>query len=61
MIQFIVHYGVMAAVSIWGSVYVGSLAPQLWRQQNFRGAIGVTMLACMTLILPTLLTCLSEG
>ncbi|MNW11243.1 hypothetical protein D3C71_2086460 [compost metagenome] len=60
MIQQIAKFGILAAISLWSSVYVGSLAPQLWRQRNYRGAVGVAVLACLTLILPTLLTLYSE-
>lgn len=61
MIQDISQFGLLAAASLWSSVYVGSLAPQLWRQRNYRGAVGVVVLACLTLILPTLLTLYSQG
>ncbi|GGG13428.1 hypothetical protein GCM10010916_32940 [Paenibacillus abyssi] len=56
MIQTITNYGFVILGSIWGTVYTGSLIPKLWQQKNYRGAIGMTVLACCTLILPTLMT-----
>lgn len=46
----------LCVISLWGCVYVGSLTPKLWRQKNYRGAIGVGIMACLTLVLPTLIT-----
>lgn len=60
MMEEIVQFAGLAAVSIWGCVYVGSLVPQLWRRQNYRGAIGVGVLAGLTLILPILLSLLQK-
>ncbi|ANA82646.1 hypothetical protein PVOR_19609 [Paenibacillus vortex V453] len=46
--------------SLWAAFYVGSLTPQLWRQKNYRGAIGAAVLAGMTMVVPVLFTLLNE-
>jgi hypothetical protein len=43
---------IMGIVSLWGSIYIGSLTPTLWKQKNYRGAVGVAILAGLTLVLP---------
>ncbi|NIK76480.1 hypothetical protein FHS15_001605 [Paenibacillus castaneae] len=56
----ILMYTALAFFSLWGSVYVGSLAPQLWKQSNYRGAVGVVILAGFTLVIPILLRVIRE-
>ncbi|MBY3620749.1 hypothetical protein HGO21_14430 [Acinetobacter sp. CUI P1] len=43
---------ILAIVSLWGSIYIGSLTPTLWKQKNYRGAVGTAILAGLTLFLP---------
>lgn len=42
------------AVSAWACVYTGSVAWALWRQQQFRGAVGMAILALVVLVMPPL-------
>lgn len=58
MIIPIAKTGLLMAVSLWASFYIGSLTPQLWRQKNYRGAVGVATLACLTLSMPLTITLL---
>ncbi|RKP55031.1 hypothetical protein D7Z26_07315 [Cohnella endophytica] len=52
MIIQIAKIGLLAVISLWASFYIGSLTPQLWRQKNYRGSVGIAVLACLTFILP---------
>lgn len=61
MMEQIAKWVLIAIVSTWASVYVGSLAPQLWRQRNYRGAIGVVILASIVLVLPIVLSIYRKG
>ncbi|TCP53403.1 hypothetical protein EV586_106152 [Tumebacillus sp. BK434] len=56
MIQELARFASVIVVSIWGSVYIGSLTLPFWRQRNYRGAIGIAILAFITLLLPPLIT-----
>ncbi|MGG1638586.1 hypothetical protein MHH56_12085 [Paenibacillus sp. FSL K6-3182] len=60
MSKHVVLFTILGLFSIWGCVYVGSLAPSLWKQKNFRGAIGVSILAGITLVVPVLVRMIGE-
>lgn len=60
MSSHVVMFTILGLFSIWGCVYVGSLAPKLWKQKNYRGAIGVSILAGFTLIVPVLIRFIGE-
>lgn len=45
----------MAAVSVWATIYTGSLSLALWKRRNYRGSIGVALLALCTLVFPTVI------
>jgi len=52
MIEEFFKWVLAAVTSIWGCVYVGSLVPKLWEQENYRGALGLGLLAGVILLFP---------
>lgn len=60
MMQAAGYFLVMAFFSMWGALYIGSLAPRLWSEHNYRGAIGVSIIAIVTFVAPALFTLLSS-
>lgn len=45
---------VVVALSIWAAIYTSSLAYLMWQQKNYRGGVGVALIALTVLILPGL-------
>lgn len=41
--------------STWACIYTLSLARALWKQANYRGAVGVGLLAILVLVVPFLI------
>jgi len=60
MSSHVILFIILGLFSIWGSVYIGSLAPRLWKQKNVRGAIGVSIISGFTLIVPVLVRFIGE-
>jgi hypothetical protein len=56
MTAVIVKLFILGVLSLWAGVYIGSLAPRLWKQKNYRGAAGTAILAGLTIILPVAFT-----
>ncbi|MEK5396979.1 hypothetical protein [Paenibacillus sp. FSL K6-2859] len=52
MIIQVMKIVILWIISLWGSIYIGSLTPTLWKQKNYRGAVGAAILAGLTLFLP---------
>ncbi|SEK96436.1 hypothetical protein [Paenibacillus sp. OK003] len=47
---------ILGILSLWAGIYIGSLAPTLWKQKNYRGAAGTAILAGLTMVLPVVFT-----
>lgn len=51
---------ILGVLSLWASIYIGSLAPRLWKQKNYRGAAGTAILAGLTMVLPLVFTIIRQ-
>lgn len=60
MIFQIAKITMIGIFSLWAGFYVGNLIPQLWRQKNYRGAVGAAMLSGLTMVLPVMFSLLNE-
>ncbi|WDQ32005.1 hypothetical protein PTQ21_27040 [Paenibacillus marchantiae] len=52
---------ILGVLSMWAGVYIGSLAPRLWKQKNYRGAAGTAILAGLTMVLPVVFTLIRDN